>query len=73
MCIHKMVDISAKTWDNTGVSVIRIHENDYINKTLLLLLCISDISKRWGGRSIYNLIDKEIKGKYKKINELTKQ
>ena len=73
MCIHKMVDISAKTWDNAGVSVIRIHENDDINKTLLLLLCISDISKRWGGRSIYDLIDKEIKGKYKKINELTKQ
>ena len=58
-----MVDISAKTWDNAGVSVIRIHKNDDINKTLLLLLCISDISKRWGGRSIYDLIDKEIKGK----------
>ena len=73
MCIYKMVDISAETWNNAGVSVIRIHENDDVNKTLLLLLCISDISKRWGGRSIYDLIDKEIKGKYKKINELTKQ
>ena len=68
-----MVDISTETWNNAGVSVIRIHENDDVNKTLLLLLCISDISKRWGGRSIYDLIDKEIKGKYKKINELTKQ
>ena len=68
-----MVDISAETWNNAGVSVIRIHENDDVNRTLLLLLCISDISKRWGGRSIYDLIDKEIKGKYKKINELTKQ
>ena len=68
-----MVDISAETWNNAGVSVIRIHENDDVNKTLLLLLCISDISKRWGGRSIYDLIDKEIKGKYKKISELTKQ
>ena len=68
-----MVDISAETWNNAGVSVIRIHENDDVNKTLLLLLCISDISKGWGGRSIYDLIDKEIKGKYKKINELTKQ
>ena len=68
-----MVDISAETWNNAGVSEIRIHENDDVNKTLLLLLCISDISKRWGGRSIYDLIDKEIKGKYKKINELTKQ
>ena len=68
-----MVDISAETWNNAGVSVIRIHENDDVNKTLLLLLCISDISKRWAGRSIYDLIDKEIKGKYKKISELTKQ
>ena len=68
-----MADISTETWNKVGVSVIRIHESDDVNKTLLLLLCISDISKRWGGRSIYDLIDKEIKGKYKKINELTKQ
>ena len=61
MCIYKMVDISTAIWNNTGVSAIRIHENDDVNKTLLLLLCISDISKRWGGTNIYDLIDKEIK------------
>ena len=73
--MYKMVDISAETWNMTRVSVIRIHENDNVNKTVLLLLCTSDISKRWGGRNIYDLIDKEIKGKYgvKKMNELTKQ
>ena len=67
-----MVDISVEAWDKAGVSVIRTHENDNVNKTVLLLLCISDISKRWGGNG---LIDKEIKGKYevKKMNELTKQ
>ena len=33
-------------------------------KICLLLLCISDINKRWDGTNIYDLIDKEIKGKY---------
>ena len=59
-----MVDISAETWNKAGVSVIRIHEHDNVNKTLLLFLWISGISKRWSGTNIYDLIDKEIKGKY---------
>ena len=62
--MYKVVDISAETWNMTRVSLIRIHENDNVNKTVLLLLCTSDISKRWGGGNIYDLIDKEIKGKY---------
>ena len=75
--MYKVVDISAETWNHATVSVIRmkIHENEDVNKTLLLLLCISDISKKWGGTNIYDIIDKEIKGKYgvKKMTELTKQ
>ena len=73
--MYKMVDISAETWDKAGVSVIKIHEDGNVNKTLLLFLFFSDISKRWGGTSIHDLIDKEIKGKCKveKMNELTKQ
>ena len=63
--MYKMADISTETWNKVGVSVIRIHESDDVNKTLLLLLCISDISKRWVGTNIYDLFDKEIKGKYK--------
>ena len=63
--MYKMVDITAETWYKVGVSVIRIHESDDVNKTLLLLFCISDISKRWGNTNIYDLFDKEIKGKYK--------
>ena len=75
VCMYKVVDISAETWNHAAVSVIRIHENDDVNKTLLLLLCISDISKIWGSTNIYDIIDKEIKGKYgvKKMSELTKQ
>ena len=70
-----MVDISAKTWNKAEVSVIKIHENDNVNKALLKLLCISDIAKKWSGKNIYDLIDKEIKGKYGVTNmsDLTKQ
>ena len=73
--MYNMVDISAKTWNKAEVSAIKIHENDNVNKTLLLSLCISDASKRWGCKNIYDLIDKEIKGKYgvKNMSDLTKQ
>ena len=43
--MYKMVDISTETWYKAKVSVINIHENDDVNKTLLKLLCISDIKK----------------------------
>ena len=70
-----MIKVSAETWNNAGVSVLKIHENDDVNKTLLLLICFSDISKKLGCPNIYDLIDKEIKGKYniKNMNELTKE
>ena len=73
--MYKMVVISAKTWIKAEVSVIKIHENDNVNKTVLLLLCISDASKRWVGKNLYDLIDKEIKGKYgvKNMGDLTKK
>ena len=57
-----MVDVSAETWNKAGVTAINVHENDDVNKTVVLLLCISDYSKRWGGKNLYDLIDKEIKG-----------
>ena len=65
VCMYEMVDISAETWNKDKVSVIRVRENDDVNKTCLLLLCISDVSKRWDSKNIYDLIDKEIKGKYR--------
>ena len=40
-----MVDISVKTWDKARVSVIRVHENDNVNKTLFKLLCISYVKR----------------------------
>ena len=59
-----MIGITAKTWNKAGISVIKLHKNYYVNKILLLLLCISDIGKRWGGKNINERIDTEIKGKY---------
>ena len=35
-----MADISAETWNEAGVSEIKIHGNNDVNKTLLLSLCI---------------------------------
>ena len=66
---------SVETWNKAEVSVIRVHENDNVNKILLKLLCISDIAKIWGGKNIYDLIDKEVKGKHevKNMNDLTQQ
>ena len=74
-CMYKMVDISPKTWNKSRVSVIEVHENDNVNKTLFQLLCISDAKKIWVGKNLYDLIDKEIKGKYevKNMSDLTKQ
>ena len=43
--MYKMVDISAKAWNKAEVTVINIHENDNVNKTLFKLLCISDVIK----------------------------
>ena len=72
VCMYKMVDISVKTWNKAEVSVIRVQENDHVNKTCLLLLWISDANKRCGGKTLYDLIDKEIKGEYgvNKMSEL---
>ena len=56
-----MVDISAEKCNKAGVSVIKVHENNDVNKTLSLLLCISEIGKIRGGKNIYDRIDTEIK------------
>ena len=33
--MYKIVDISAEVWNKAEVSVIRVHQKDDINKTLL--------------------------------------
>ena len=75
MCKYKVVDIDFNTWNKAGVSVIRGHEHDNVNKILLRLLCICDLNKKWGGKNIYDLTVKEIIGKreVENMNELTKQ
>ena len=44
--MYKLVGIRAEAWNKAKVAAINIHENDDINKTVLLLLCIFDASKR---------------------------
>ena len=61
--MYKKVDISPETWNKTEVAAIKMPENDDVNKMLKLFLCISDVSIRWDDKSLYGLIDKEIKGK----------
>ena len=46
VCMYKMVDISVETWNKAKVFVIKIHENDNVNKILLKSICISDVAKR---------------------------
>ena len=41
-----MVDTSAETWNKAEVSVIKIHQNDNVNKTVLLP-CISCQKSLW--------------------------
>ena len=57
VCMYKMVDIKAKTWNKTEVAAMKIHENGNVDKTILLFLCISDLGKRSGSKNIYDLID----------------
>ena len=45
LCMYKMVDISAEAWNKAEVTVINIHENDNVNKTLFKLLCICGVKK----------------------------
>ena len=73
--MYKMVGISTETWNKARVFLIRVHENDNVNKTLFKLLCISDVKNRWSGKNHYDLINKESKGKceVENMNDLTKQ
>ena len=73
--MYKMVGISAGTWNKARVFLIKVHESDNVNKTLFKLLCISDVKNRWSGKNLYDLIDKESKGKceVENMNDLTKQ
>ena len=59
--MYKMVDISAETWNKAGVSVIRVHENNNVNKTLFQLLCIPDVEKRWVVKIFMTWLIKKLK------------
>ena len=70
-CMYKMVDISTKTWNNAGVDVIIIHYRGE-NKPVLWLR-IKDIGRELDAENIYNLMDKEIKGRFETDNPTDEQ
>ena len=73
LCMYKMVDNKngAETWNKAKVSVIKIYENK--NSSIITLYFWH--KKRWYGKNLSDLIDKEIKRKYgvKNMSDLTKQ
>ena len=48
--ILTLVDIRTATCNEAEVSVLKMNENDEVNKTVLLLLCVCDVKKRCGGK-----------------------
>ena len=70
LCMYKMVDISAETWNKAEVVVINIHENDNVNKTVFKILCISRVKKDGVVKIFMTWLIKKFKGKYgvKNIN-----
>ena len=59
-----VVDISCERWNKAGVAVIKVHENYNVKKIVQKLLCISGVIKECGFKNLYDLVDKEIQGKY---------
>ena len=53
--------------------LIKINKNNNEDKTVLLLLCISDLGKRSGCKNIYDLINKKIKGNYRVKKKMNSQ
>ena len=62
-----MFKINIKTWNDTGVDVIAIN---YKRQDKVLWLRIKDIGEKLDVRNIFDLVDKETKGKFE-TNNLT--
>ena len=65
----KIVKSSTKKFDKSGVYTIKQLNK---NKERILWLRIKDIGKELDVKNIFDLVDKEIKGKFE-TNHLTKQ
>ena len=62
VCMYKMVEISAETWNDAGVGVIIINYKGQDKPVLWLR--IKDIGRELDVKNIFDLVDKEIKGKF---------
>ena len=68
-CMYTMVDISAETFAKNSVYTIKQSKK---NKEPILWIRIKDIGKGLDIKNIFDLVDKEIKGKFG-TNHTTKQ
>ena len=60
-CMYKWLKLSTKTWNNASVDVIIIHYQG--EDKPVLWLRIKDIGEKLHVKNIFDLVDKEIKGK----------
>ena len=67
LCMYKMFKVTAETFAKNCVHAIKVNKAD--SKSLLLIKMI-DIQKKLDVKNIDDLVDKEIKGKFK-TNNLT--
>ena len=68
LCVYEMIDNSTEIWKKAIVSVIKVHKMimqiKYVFYYFVFLTWAKDEGWVGGGGLIYDLIDKEIKGKY---------
>ena len=67
LCMYKMFKVTAETFAKNCVHTIKVNKTD--NKSVLWIKMI-DIQKKLDVKNIHDLVDKEIKGKFK-TNNLT--
>ena len=67
--MYKMLKFTAKAFSKNWAHAIKVNKND--NKSVLLIKII-DIQKKLDVKNIHDLVDKEIKGRFK-TNNLTNE
>ena len=68
-CVYKMVDISAETFPKNCIHTLSQLKR---GRESILWLKIKDIGRKLDVKNIFDLVDKEIKGKFE-ANYLTEQ
>ena len=70
LCMYKMFKVTAETFAKNCVHTIKVNKTD--NKSVLWIKMI-DIKKKLNYKKIYDLVNKEIMGKFKTSNPTDEQ